>query len=83
MSIYTNTVNFNTFVTQDVIDVCIRRLDTSMIKKLIACKISKANLIPHDITVQPSHGEFKTEFFDFKLSSYKESDLNFAPNMFP
>ena len=42
--IHTNTVKFNTFVTHDVIDVCIRRLDTSMIKKLIACKISKANL---------------------------------------
>ena len=44
MSIYTNTINFNTFVTHDIINVCIQRLDTSMIKKFIGLKISKANL---------------------------------------
>ena len=53
-------------------------------RRLLKCKASKNwNDLPHDITVQPSHGEFKTAFYDFKLSSYKESDLNFAPNMYP
>ena len=31
--------------------------------------------------LQETHGEFKDEFYNFILSSYK-STLNFAPNMY-
>ena len=53
-------------------------------QRLIKCKASKYwNDLPIDITLQKSHGEFKTAFYDLKLRSYKESDLNFAQNMLP
>ena len=53
-------------------------------QRLIKSKASKYwNDLPKEITLQESHGEFKKEFYDFKLSSYKDSDLNFAPKMLP
>ena len=40
------------------------------------------NKLPKNVILQETHGEFKNEFYKAKLSSYKESTLNFAPNMF-
>ena len=46
------------------------------------CMASKEfNSLPKDVTQKLTHGEFKNEFYDFKLRSYKESTLNFASNM--
>ena len=39
------------------------------------------NSLPKDITQKLTHGEFKKEFYDFELRSYKESSLNFASSM--
>ena len=53
-------------------------------QRLIKCKASKFwNNLPANVTMQKSHGEFKTEFYDHILSSYKDSDLNFAPDILP
>ena len=39
-------------------------------QRLMKCKASKFwNDLPKDVTSQESHGEFKTEFYDFKLRS--------------
>ena len=52
-------------------------------RRLMKCNASKDwNNLPRDITLQPTHGEFKSKFYDYKLESYKDSTLNFAPNMF-
>jgi len=51
-------------------------------RRQMKCTPSKVwNSLPKEITQQPTHGEFKTEFYHFKLQSYKESTLNFAPAM--
>ena len=48
----------------------------------LKCMASKEfNSLPKDVTQKLTHGEFKNEFYDFKLRSYKESTLNFASNM--
>ena len=38
--------------------------------------------IHKDVDPTRTHEEFKNEFYNFKVSSYKESTLNFAPKMF-
>ena len=51
--------------------------------RLLKSNASKVwNRLPKNIILQETHGEFKNEFYNFKLSSYKESTLNFAPNMY-
>ena len=51
-------------------------------KRQLKCSPSKEwNSLPKEITETPTHGEFKREFYYFKLQSYKESTLNFAPDM--
>ena len=48
-------------------------------KRLLKCNASQYfNTLPTNITSQETHGEFKKEFFQFILSSYKPSLLNFA-----
>ena len=52
-------------------------------RRLLKCNASKDwNNLPRDVTLQPTHGEFKSKFYEYKLDSYKDSSLNFAPNMF-
>ena len=49
----------------------------------IKCQPSKKfNHLPTAIQTCQSHSSFKTLFYDWKLSSYEDSVLNFAPNMF-
>ena len=51
--------------------------------RLLKCNASRDwNRLPTKVTHQPTHGEFKNEFYNFKLRSYTDSTLNFAPNMF-
>ena len=51
--------------------------------RLLKCNPSKkGNELPKTITLLNTHGEFKNEFYDFKLSSYKDSSLNFSPKMY-
>ena len=48
----------------------------------LKCIASKEfNSLPKDVTQKLTHGEFKNEFYDFKLRSYKKSTLDFASNM--
>ena len=48
-------------------------------KRQLKCIPSKEwNSLPKVITQTLTHGEFKNEFYHYKLQSYKESDLNFA-----
>ena len=48
-------------------------------KRLLKCNASQYfNTLPTNITSQETHGEFKKEFFQLILSSYKPSLLNFA-----
>ena len=52
-------------------------------KRLLKCNASKVfNNLPRNITLQETHGEFKNEFYNYKLDSYKKSTLNFDPTMF-
>ena len=48
----------------------------------VSLKANEWNKLPKNVILQETHGEFKNEFYKSKLSSYKESTLNFAPNMF-
>ena len=51
--------------------------------RLLKCNASKKwNQLPKSITLLDNHGEFKNEFYNLKLSSYGDSTLNFAPNMY-
>ena len=51
--------------------------------RLMKCNATKYwNSLPQSITYQKTHGEFKNEFYNFKISSYRDSSLNFAPIMF-
>ena len=51
--------------------------------RLLKCNASKKwNQLPKSITLLDTHGEFKNEFYNLKLSSYGDSTLNFAPNMY-
>ena len=51
--------------------------------RLMKCNATKYwNSLPQSITHQKTHGEFKNEFYNFKISSYRDSSLNFAPIMF-
>ena len=51
--------------------------------RLLKCNASKQwNNLPKNIILRNTHGEFKSEFYNFKLSSYKDSTLNFASNMY-
>ena len=34
------------------------------------------------VTHQKTHGELENEFYNFKINSYSNSLLNFAPTMF-
>ena len=43
---------------------------------------SRSLTLPKDVTQKLTNGEFKNEFYDFKMRSYKESTLNFASNMY-
>ena len=52
-------------------------------KRLLKCNASKVfNNLPRNITLQETHGEFKNEFYNYKLDSYKKNTLNFDPTMF-
>ena len=51
--------------------------------RLLKSNASKVwNSLPRNVILQETHGEFKNEFYGFKMSSYKKSTLNFAPNMY-
>ena len=51
--------------------------------RLLKCNASKKwNKLPKSITLLDTHGEFKSEFYNFKLSSYDDSSLNFASKMY-
>jgi len=56
-----------------------RRPIGNRLLKCIATKIW--NNLPQIVTQQNTHGEFKSEFYNFKIKSYKDSTLNFAPTM--
>ena len=48
----------------------------------LKCNATKIwNNFPQIGTQQNTHGEFKNEFYDFKIKSYKDSTLNFAPTI--
>ena len=50
--------------------------------RLLKCNATKIwNNLPQIVTQQNTHGEFKNEFYNFKIKSYKDSMLNFAPTM--
>ena len=50
--------------------------------RLLKSNASKVwNSLPRNVNLQETHGEFKNEFYGFKMSSYKNSTLKFAPNM--
>ena len=52
-------------------------------RRLLKCNASNEwNKLPKNVILQETHGAFKNEFYKSKLSSYKESTFNFAPNMF-
>ena len=57
-----------------------RRLNGTFWEKCNATKFW--NNLPQIVTQQNTHGEFKNEFYNFKINSYKDSTLNFAPTMF-
>ena len=47
--------------------------------RLLKCNASKQwSSLPKHIILQNTHGEFKSEFYNLKLSSYKDSTLTFA-----
>ena len=51
--------------------------------RLLVCNASRDwNSLPTNLTQQPTHGEYKNDFYNSKLPSYTDSTLNFAPNMF-
>ena len=49
---------------------------------LLKCNSTKVcNNLPQIITQQNIHGELNYEFYNFKIKSYKDSTLNFAPTI--
>ena len=50
-------------------------------RRLLKCNASnKWNKLPKSIILQETHSKFY-KFYNSKLNSYKESTLNFAPNL--
>ena len=75
-----NIHSHNTRYQNLVYEIKLRRL---IGRRLLKCNASNEwNKLPKNVILQETHGEFKNEFYKSKLSSYKESTLNFAPNMF-
>lgn len=51
--------------------------------RLLECNASKQwNNLHKQIILQKTHGEFMSEFYNFKLRSYKDSAFNFASNVY-
>ena len=51
--------------------------------RLLKCSASKKwNNLPNIVTLANTHTEFKSEFYHLKLSSYEDSSLNIATNMY-
>ena len=52
-------------------------------KRQLKCQPSNTwNKYPSYIKTTETHSQFKTAFYEWKLESYNESSLNFAPNMY-
>ena len=71
--------NFHKYQTRTNDQLYVEREKRSIGKHQLKCNPSlQWNNLPHEVRHQPTHGEFKVAFYEWKISNYNKSTLNFA-----